>query len=68
MDDWPSHTDELSRKVLTTLEKIVNANLQFNKPTSQEVRDTAGYLYDTVAGLVPTHVTDVLLYVHGGGK
>ena len=68
MDDWPSHSSELSRKVLTTLEKMVQDNMHFGKPTEDEIHQATGYLYDTVAGLVPAEVSDILLQVYGAKR
>lgn len=64
MDDWPSHTDELARKTLTALARLV----EDEKVSPAEVRMVSGYLYDTVAGLVPKEVSNIVLQVYGSAS
>ena len=58
-DDWPSHTEELGRKVLTALEDHLQRH-QAGKITILELFLVVSALYDTGAGLVPKDDADTI--------
>lgn len=62
-NDWPSHSEELSRKALTTLEKGIYDHLVEGTLTERELRLVVDTLVDTVQGLVPNDVTDTIYRV-----
>lgn len=65
-DDWAAHSAELSRKSIEVLTRTVNNCLVSGTPTQAETLLIAGALYDTVVGLVPMDVADLILSVSKG--
>lgn len=62
-NEWPSHSEELSRKALTVLEKGIHDHLVEGTLTERELRLVVDTLVDTVQGLVPHEVTDTIYRV-----
>jgi hypothetical protein len=60
MSEWASHSDELSRKVLTVLESRVHECVVDGKYDETTLRLIVDSLYDTVSGLVPWDCLDVI--------
>ena len=66
MSDWPEHSEELARKSLETLQRAVHRNMVEHTLTDEELRLVADTLVDTVIGLVPMEVTNVIYDVRKG--
>lgn len=64
--EWPTHSQELSRKALETLERAVHKNVVEQTMTDDELWLVADTLVDTVQGLVPADVTDTIYGVRKG--
>jgi hypothetical protein len=58
-DDWPSHSEELSRKALDVFMRAVYKHQEF-KMTGSELRIVIDTLVDTISGLVPRDVLDTI--------
>lgn len=62
-DNWPSHTDELSRKTLNQLSEWSD-KYEKNEITNHEFFLIINVLYDTTSGLVTREVSTLLARVH----
>lgn len=63
MDEWPSHTDELSRKVSAQLDKWSQA-YERGAITKREYYILITALYDATAGLVHRDLMDLMADIH----
>lgn len=62
-NEWPSHTDELGRKTTDVIERLM-ASYDAGKITLREIYLTVSMIYDTVSGLAPKDVCDLLADLH----
>ena len=58
-DDWPSHADELTRKVSETLHDLL-WRYENGKLSAKQVYVALGALWDTCAGLIKPDMMDLL--------
>lgn len=58
-DDWPTLAEELERKSLQTLEKLMDKHAE-GKISDRELYLVAGVIWDTVSGLAPAKVLRIL--------
>jgi len=58
--EWPTHSEELSRKVIGTLADSIHACHVDHKYDERVLRFIASALYDTVSGLVPWECADII--------
>ncbi|MDE4297176.1 hypothetical protein PXK56_18485 [Phaeobacter gallaeciensis] len=63
MDDWPSHTEELTRKTSEQLDKWSKA-YDAGKITKREFFIVVTTLYDTTSGLIKKDLSDLIADIH----
>lgn len=63
MDDWPSHTQELTRKTATALDVWAD---KYNSGliTKREFFVIVSALYDATSGLIDRDVSDLMADIH----
>jgi len=62
-DNWPSFGEELGRKALTTLETWMQRH-EAGQIRTRELYILVDGLYDTISGLAPKSVSDLIADVH----
>lgn len=60
---WPELQEELSRKALEVLNKRVHEHLVEAKLSERELRLVVDSVYDTISGLVPWDVAEIVYAV-----
>ncbi|CAO3459590.1 hypothetical protein [Azospirillum argentinense] len=63
-DDWPSHTEELTRKAMEVAERVL-WQLERGEVSKREAWLILGHVWDTVSGLVHKDVMDALAQTRG---
>lgn len=66
-DEWPSHTEELTRKVSDVLNDVV-WRVEHGTLTAGDAYVILGFVYDTVAGLIDRDLMDLTLQVRAAFK
>lgn len=61
--EWPELQEELARKALEVLDQRVHQHLVEAKLSERELRLVVDSLYDTISGLVPWEVANLLYSV-----
>lgn len=61
--EWPTHSEELARKVLDVISARTYQAAVEKSISERELRLITDSLYDTISGLVPWDVADVLAQV-----
>lgn len=63
MDDWPSHSAELTRKTSETLDRWSKA-YEASRITKREFFILVSGLYDTTSGLIDKDISNLLADIH----
>ena len=61
--EWPELQEELARKALEVLDQRVHQHLVEAKLTERELRLVVDSVYDTISGLVPWEVSNLVYAV-----